>query len=261
MRYRSLPILLLIVMTVLISACEVHRTLEPSSTAESTSVPPLIVNTDTSLPPSTHTLAATSTHKPSPTSTLTPTPSITPSITPTQFFGFEDALVYKALAYEDETLFYFIVPGVAASYYGTVDGFQMACEPDLGQENLLECRSEENLFGTDVKAFEFYADEAQTVLVYAGKFSTTLNQRPPTPAPDGTIWPRADFTAADINWGQTPSGCTARGINLSCEIEYRLYDDGSCLVGMSCFDSCGYYYSVNTIKDKTGDWIPWGPCW
>jgi hypothetical protein len=90
----------------------------------------------------------------------------------------------------------------------------------------------EDLFGTDIKAFEFFADEEKTFLLYEGEFSTTLDKRPPTPVPNGLIWPRADYTADDITWGQTPPGCTTRGINLTCEIEYRRYSDNSCLVGI-----------------------------
>ena len=197
MRLRSKYYILLLFLIVLLPACEGKAPLEVSPSAGPVYPSPVSVNSDTPLPIVTETKTATSTSLPSAIFTLTSTPSITPSITPTQFFGFDDALVYKALAYKDETLFYFIVPGVAESYYGTVDGSPMTCEPE--QDNLLVCRSEENLFGTDVKAFEFFADEAQTVLVYAGEFSTTLDQRPPTPTPDGIIWPRADFTTADIN--------------------------------------------------------------
>ena len=231
-------------------------------------------STDTpTIPPSTATSRPTFTSSPAPTNTATPidtdtpeptltfTPAATLSPTPTQFLGFEDASVYKAFAYYNETIFHFIVPYVASPYYGTVDGVPMTCELEEGYENALLCRAQGDLFGTDIKSFEFYADEARTVLVYRGDFSTTLDVLPPTPTPFGFIWPRADYTTADITWGVTPPGCTERGVNLSCEIEYRKYDDGSCLVGQSCWDSCGFYYSVDTIKDKTGNWEPSGPCW
>jgi hypothetical protein len=195
------------------------------------------------------------------TPTFTETPSVTPSFTPTQFLGFNDAYVYESWASFEGTNFYFIVPGVKANYYGLVDGYPMTCESDVDEENLLVCFSEENLFGTDIKAFEFFADEALTIPVYEGEFSTYLDQPAPTEVSSGLIWPRADYTSADVTWGNTPPGCSERGINFSCEIEYRLYFDGACLVGMSCFDSCGFYYSVDTIKHKEGDWISWGPCW
>jgi len=182
-------------------------------------------------------------------------------VTPTKFFGFEDARVFQSYADITGTIFYFIVPGVAAPYYGTVDGYELTCEPDPNQENLLICRSEENLFGTNLKDFEFFADEDHTFLVYEGAFVTYLHIIPATPTPAGFIWPRADFSPADVAWGYTPPNCTERGVNLTCEIEYRLYEDNSCLVGMSCFDSCGHYYSVDTIKSRSGAYTFSGPCW
>ena len=75
----------------------------------------------------------------------------------------------------------------------------------------------------------------------------------PTPTPTwqpiaGMIWPRATFTQWDITWG---TYCTERGVNTSCEIEYRNYG-GNCAVGMTCYDNCGFYYSVDTIRYYSG---------
>lgn len=215
----------------------------------------------TPLPSPTATATQTLTHTPSPTAENTSTTTITPTVTPTKFFGFEDARVYQSYADNTGTIFYFIVPGLSAPYYGNVDGYDLTCEPDPSQANLLVCRSDENLFGSNLKDFEFFADEDHTFLVYEGAFATHLHIIPATPTPAGFIWPRADFSPADVSWGYTPSNCPARGVNLTCEIEYRRYDDGSCLVGMSCFDSCGFYYSVDTIKNKSGEYIFSGPCW
>jgi len=244
---------IIIIFVLFLSACSTTSTPEvaqaPAETEEQSSPP----DTETSQPTSTATESNTET--PSPTATNTATFTITPTMLPTEFMGFENASVFKALAYMDETLFYFIVPYVASPYYGTVDGVDLTCETDPEQENLLFCRAEEDLFGSDVKHFEFYADEEKTFLVYEGDFSTSLDVLPPTPTPVGFIWPLADFTEADITWGKTPPGCTQRGVNLNCEIEYREYYDGQCLVGATCYDSCGYYYSVNTIKNKSGDYI------
>jgi hypothetical protein len=256
MRYKLFYIIILLAL--FLSACSNTSATDVAQAPEADE-PTSLPDTETPLPTLTATDASTDTPAPSPTNTATYT--FTPTMLPTQFMGFESANIFKALAYMDETLFYFIVPYVASPYYGTVDGYDMVCEPDPEQENLLTCRAEEDLFGTDMKYFEFYADEARTYLVYAGEFSTTLDKLPPTPVPVGLIWPRADYTAADITWGQNPPGCTERGVNLQCETEYRKYSDGSCLVGMTCWDTCGYYYSVNTIKDKQGDWIPSGPCY
>lgn len=260
---RRILTLILLVFVLVLSACQPKPTEEIAQAevqAEEQTQPPE-EDTPTALPTETKKPIETSTNTPDPTPTNTLIATIAPAILPTQFMGFDQSRVFKAFAYVDETIFYFIVPGVAASYYGTVDGFDLACEPDPEQVNLLVCRAEEDLFGTDWKSFEFFADEEKTYLVYAGEFSTTLDQIPPTPTPAGFIWPRANFTADDITWGSTPAGCTTRGIGLNCETEYREYSDGECVVGMSCYDSCGYYYSVNTIDGKTGPWVGRGPCW
>jgi hypothetical protein len=259
MRHQSIIILFLLG-CILLTAC----TTESQSTV-TTEAPTVSANTATSRPTMTASPVPTNTVTTADTatleSTLTFTPAATLSPTPTDFLGFEDAKVYKAFAYYDETIFHFIVPFVDSAYYGSVDGVSMNCELEEGYENALLCRANADLFGTDVKYFEFFADQDRTFLVYSGDYSTTLDKRPPTPTPSGFIWPRADYTAADVTWGVTPPGCTERGLNLSCEIEYRKYADGSCLVGQSCWDSCGFYYSVDTIKDKTGPWESTGPCW
>ncbi|MGI6260048.1 MAG: hypothetical protein ACOYKC_09355 [Anaerolineaceae bacterium] len=72
------------------------------------------------------------------------------------------------------------------------------------------------------------------------------------------IWPRATFTQFDVWWAG--NWCPARGTNVSCEIEYRLYGT-QCLVGMTCFDACGSYYGVDTIKYGTGPYTFSGPCY
>ncbi len=253
MRHRVIS-LLLVFFTIILSACTAPETQTASQASEA---PDTALSTETVLPTATE--AGTDT--PAPTASLTPTITLTPTSQPTEFSGFQFASVFKAFAYIDETLFYFIVPGVASPYYGSVDGVDLICEPDADQVNLLTCRAEGDLFGTDWKSFKFYADEAKTYLVYEGDFSTTLDTLPPTPTPYGFIWPLADFTAADISWGEAPPGCTTRGIGLTCETEYRIYEDGSCLVGMSCYDDCGYYYSVDTIKTHPGSYTFTDSCW
>lgn len=42
-----------------------------------------------------------------------------------------------------------------------------------------------------------------------------------------------------------PLTCPVRGVNVSCETEYRILGDGYCIVA-TCVDTCGYYYSVQT---------------
>ena len=74
----------------------------------------------------------------------------------------------------------------------------------------------------------------------------------------GLIWPRANFSEANITRRQ--GYCAAEGKNLSCEVEYRT-DSSGCYVGMSCYDDCGWYYSVNTIPGNVGPEYGSGPCY
>jgi len=73
------------------------------------------------------------------------------------------------------------------------------------------------------------------------------------------IWPRATFTQYDVWWGGD-AWCPERGTNVTCEIEYRDYS-GQCLVGMTCFDACGKYYGVDTIRNGVGSYTFSGPCY
>lgn len=72
----------------------------------------------------------------------------------------------------------------------------------------------------------------------------TVTVGPTQSTAGGLIWPRAKFTEANVTWRTT--ACAEPGKNLSCEMEYRK-DAAGCYVGASCYDDCGWYYSVNTI--------------
>lgn len=80
-----------------------------------------------------------------------------------------------------------------------------------------------------------------------------------TPTPELTarlIWPRAWFSPADVTWRNFT--CPLEGESLNCEFEYRK-DSQGCYVGASCFDACGWFYSVNTIPPGVEEFS--GPCW
>jgi len=253
-----LSIITLIAVTTLLSACQPVIEKENNQQIEE---PTLIIPSATLAPSFTPTEAPTQTETLAPPAAKTPTYTLEPIITATAFTGFNNAYVYRAFAKNDGTIMYFIVPGVDATYYGTADGVDIICEPDPNQVNLLVCTTDKNLFGTDIKDFKFFADSEKTFLVHEESFSTLLDQIIPTSTPVGFIWPRADFSDEDVSWAKTPPNCPVRGIGLNCEIEYRQYDDNSCRVGMTCYDSCGYYYSVDTIKARPGEFRFSGPCW
>ena len=84
-----------------------------------------------------------------------------------------------------------------------------------------------------------------TLVPTASRTPTITPTQTLTPRPTvGLIWPRARFSESDILWRQTY--CAQEGQKLSCEMEYRK-DSNGCYVGMSCYDVCGWYYSIDTI--------------
>lgn len=82
------------------------------------------------------------------------------------------------------------------------------------------------------------------IMIPTATMTSTARSDPSQVTVNGLIWPRANFTEANVSWRRT--ACATPGRNLSCEIEYRK-DSAGCYVGMSCYDDCGWYYSVNTI--------------
>lgn len=70
------------------------------------------------------------------------------------------------------------------------------------------------------------------------------------------IWPRAWFTPADVTWRNYT--CPQEGQKLSCEFEYRK-DSQGCYVGATCYDACGWFYSVDTIPPGVEEFS--NPCW
>ena len=79
-----------------------------------------------------------------------------------------------------------------------------------------------------------------------------------TPNYGGLIWPRAIYSESNITWRQ--GYCAHPGRDLGCEIEYRR-DSQGCYVGMTCYDVCGWYYSINTIPAGVGPEYGSVPCW
>ena len=256
MKKKTLTYLILAGM-VLLSACSYPRprfTPEVNERADNTATP-----IDTEIPTPTETETPTPTKTLTPTHTVTTTSTATGTNTPTPFLGFEQIWLASAYNQGNQTLFTFYVPGVSEVFYGTVDGYPMVCEPHADYQDTLICISDHDLSGFGYMTFNFFVDESMTHLIFSDDLFTGLNNTPvPTKLP--LIWPRADFTEDDVTWAGGSTWCPQRGENITCETEYRNYG-GQCVVGSSCFDACGYYYSVNTIPDNGGEYSFSGPCW
>lgn len=81
-----------------------------------------------------------------------------------------------------------------------------------------------------------------------------------TPTPELTarlIWPRAMFGPGDVTWRDYT--CPQEGQRLACEFEYRKDSSFNCYVGGTCYDACGWFYSVDTIPPGVNEFS--GPCW
>ncbi len=71
------------------------------------------------------------------------------------------------------------------------------------------------------------------------------------------IWPRAKFGPEHVSWRD--GTCPQEGQKLSCVFEYRKDSSLNCYVGATCYDACGWFYSVNTIPPGVEEFS--GPCW
>ena len=242
-----------IICLIILGACSMPLDEVPTPEAELIE-PSLALATDTPQPSATNT--------PLPTATYTATLTNTATSTPTPYLGFLDAELYRAWNTENQTFYYFTIGDAEQTFYGTVDGNPITCEPDTQYPGNLVCVADKFLFGEPYSYFEFFTDASRTQLLYSGEYFTglaILQSATPTSIYAGLIWPRAEFTAADITWAGGETWCPLRGVNITCETEYRNYS-GVCVVGSSCFDMCGFFYAVDTIKDRTGEWEGCGPC-
>lgn len=71
------------------------------------------------------------------------------------------------------------------------------------------------------------------------------------------IWPRAKFGPEHVSWRS--GTCPQEGQKISCVFEYRKDSSLNCYVGGTCYDACGWFYSINTIPPGVEEFS--GPCW
>ncbi|MBN2048626.1 MAG: hypothetical protein JW750_12345 [Anaerolineaceae bacterium] len=223
---KNSKLLILLVLTVLfLAACkpESAAVVEPTFT----SAPP--TSTPTASPEPTHT------PEPSPTATATPTlvptETNTPTPSPTPFTGFENSSINSwEQKHGNYYLFQFVVPEVSMSYYAIIEGNPFECEFDPNYPDRLFCLGDFIDYNKEYIDVAFFEDDLMSQLAFEQPYFLkrvvlTYNQEPIQGDP--TTW------------------CPQRGENVTCETEYRSYQGEECIV-QTCFDACGYYYSVHT---------------
>jgi hypothetical protein len=216
----SLTLLLLILV---LGACQATPAVTPTVTASDTPQ-----------------ASETSTPRPSDTATLTPEPTSTPTETatipsPTPAVAFDQAKIIgvteQVSSLQSGTSNVQIIvafPGVTQAYNLTLDQKEYFCTLANGVPDRLFCNGMAKPKGDQELSLEFTDPESDEVL-----YSSTIS------IPSAYI-----PTAVPV--GDQSTWCPDRGKNVSCEYECRITPGGSpCLVA-SCYDACGYYFSVNT---------------
>lgn len=230
-------IIALTVLMVVMSACQPSAvSLKDQLAQTGTNIPsttpfPTIAPSFTpSLTPS-PTYTATVTASP----TLTATPSMTHTPSPTPFSGFEVGSLNSARRWGGQITLVFTIPGVSHGYTLVVEGRQLACEISPYYTNILVCVGPDFALSSGTLPFDFYMDETQEELAYSGNFYNTATV---LVLPTALPWV--------ISWSEG-NDCEQRGEGVTCETEYRLYPAGPCMAA-SCFDACGYYYSIDNCS-------------
>jgi hypothetical protein len=222
MKYRFLVMTLLVLVMVSLQACSAAT---PTQTPTATLVPA----TDTPqpsatvLPSDTPTLPPTATATASSTATLTATPSETPR---PSFAGFK--VDYAELAAYGMS-FGFTIPGIKENFKLMVNAFEYKCNLSDKSPDHLYCSGSQFGQGQTVK-LSFYALTGSKDPLFETTYKIMLVKT-------ATIDPRTLAAGAPA--------CENRGKDVKGEIEYRKNNGSYCVVA-TCFDACGYYYSVNT---------------
>ena len=192
-----------------------------------------------SIPPSEYTPSATWTltlppteslpAEPTATETLAASPTLTslPTFTVTVGPDFSQIKVVSVSVTASGILLRLSLPGVTQAYPVRVDGKNYECTLDAKYPDNMFCK------GPMFKTGELVSIEVlpvdSNVPLYATYFAVSNE---------------ALYTATAV--GSNRTWCPQRGTNVTCETENRVDDTGSACIVSTCFDACGYYYSIDT---------------
>lgn len=224
MNKKLLLSLVLLVVMVTMAACS------PAAAPAATQTVALPAPSETTLPTDTVVPTFTSTVTSSPLPTLT----FTPTITFTATAGVANFQVYSVGQQANGMAIYFKIPGLKEAYKVVIDSNKdYSCFLDERYPERLFCygpniQLDENL---PISFYPMGSNEA----VYTG----TINI------------PKAIFSTP-LPVGAARTWCPQRGEHVTCETENRLNLQGEPCIVSTCFDLCGYYYSINTCPDTPG---------
>lgn len=189
-------------------------------TEEPTSIP---TNTDTPIPPTETPVPPTDTPTEVPTATVTPSPTSAAVFEELRILGghFNTA---------ENSIIYLAFPKVDKDFKYVMDNHDYECELAADYPDRVTCfgRFLDNEQAESVLVQVF--DPITEIKLFEDYIYVPMTLPPPVPC--------------------SPIGdeCPVRGINMFCETEWRQESDGVCTV-QTCYDSCGYCYSVHTCKE------------
>lgn len=213
---------LLILAAMILAACT------PVPTAVPTALP-TATNTETLAP--TETLVPTDTPVPTATNTPTLTPTITLTPTATPDYSVIQVIWQESYA-NRQPIVALKIPGITEAYGAKINNVAYTCSIDANTPDTLFCN------GPLLPYFTY----VQLALYHPGDSLPFYEATIPGPV-------RALPTATPV--GNPNTWCTDRGQNVNCETENRTYPGGVQCVVSTCFDACGYYYSVDTCPTTT----------
>lgn len=204
--------------------------LQPSPTPTVTEIPV----TQTPVP----TLTATVT--PIPSATQTPTASLTPQPTATSGPTFASLKLIAVTQSTNGVQLVFELPGVQTAYALMLNSVKYGCTVVVKVPDRLYCNGLKKPPVDKAIPLQFLNPEDDS-LVYETNWNIP-----------------AAIVPTDIPVGDPSTWCEDRGKDIKCEYECRLDNSGKACMIASCYDACGYYFSVDSCPaDLTA---PFTPC-
>lgn len=122
----------------------------------------------------------------------------------------------------------FRIPELGLPFKATIDGYPFSCKTDNRYPGTLYCLGKFFAAGQKVKV-EFSVGDEQKVVK---EISVIIPlEAVPTPVTPGSY----------SNW------CPLRGQRVTCDEEYD-DDEGVWCLDVTCYDACGYYYSIHKCE-------------